>query len=146
MFMPLMSSSSLIPKILGRPNAIKKYSKRKFPHSTFKAQICAPGQAAIATELVRSYLQWHSADLLDWHILTGNEQLLPGSCAKLARKEVGTKGKDGGKGGGGGGMKRRLMKEGKLEGNGGEGHMAAMATEDEEDDDPVLKAMEVAKV
>ncbi|KAI3411893.1 hypothetical protein GPALN_001954 [Globodera pallida] len=57
-------------------------------------QICSPGQAALAAELVRTYVQWHSADLLDWHILTGNELLLPKSCAKLAKSVSPAKGPD----------------------------------------------------
>uniref|UniRef100_A0A914IAH4 Uncharacterized protein n=2 Tax=Globodera rostochiensis TaxID=31243 RepID=A0A914IAH4_GLORO len=57
-------------------------------------QICSPGQAALAAELVRTYVQWHSADLLDWHILTGNELLLPKSCTKLAKSVSPAKGPD----------------------------------------------------
>ena len=33
------------------------------------------------------YLKWHSADLLDWHLLTGNERILPQSCALLIQLE-----------------------------------------------------------
>ncbi|KAL3114942.1 hypothetical protein niasHT_011378 [Heterodera trifolii] len=57
-------------------------------------QICPPGPAALAAELVRTYVQWHSADLLDWHILTGNELRLPQSCAKLAKSMTTAKGPD----------------------------------------------------
>ena len=36
---------------------------------------------------MQTYLKWHSADLLDWHLLTGNERILPQSCALLIQLE-----------------------------------------------------------
>uniref|UniRef100_A0A1I8BML2 Uncharacterized protein n=1 Tax=Meloidogyne hapla TaxID=6305 RepID=A0A1I8BML2_MELHA len=56
-------------------------------HEKIVEQICSPSQATIATELMQTYLKWHSADLLDWHLLTGNERILPQSCALLIQLE-----------------------------------------------------------
>uniref|UniRef100_A0A915M7B2 Uncharacterized protein n=3 Tax=Meloidogyne TaxID=189290 RepID=A0A915M7B2_MELJA len=56
-------------------------------HEEIVEQICTPSQATIATELMQTYLKWHSADLLDWHLLTGNERILPQSCALLIQLE-----------------------------------------------------------
>ncbi|KAF7638183.1 hypothetical protein Mgra_00002410 [Meloidogyne graminicola] len=56
-------------------------------HKKIIEQICSPNQANIAIELIQTYIKWHSADLFDWHLLTGNEKLLPQSCALLIQLE-----------------------------------------------------------
>lgn len=44
---------------------------------------CTEPQATAALDLVRSYVQWHAADIYDWHVLSENGDKLPASCARL---------------------------------------------------------------
>jgi len=37
-----------------------------------------------AVELVNFYVQWHSTDLIDWHVITKQVNKLPLSCSRLA--------------------------------------------------------------
>src|SRR5690242_12804839 len=47
--------------------------------------MCSPLLADLATDLVSLYIQWHAADIYDWHLLTDNVEKLPASCVRLAR-------------------------------------------------------------
>uniref|UniRef100_A0A915E290 Uncharacterized protein n=1 Tax=Ditylenchus dipsaci TaxID=166011 RepID=A0A915E290_9BILA len=52
-------------------------------HESIINQICATGLADMALDLVATYVQWHAADVYDWHLVTENVGRLPASCARL---------------------------------------------------------------
>ncbi|CAD5218309.1 unnamed protein product [Bursaphelenchus okinawaensis] len=52
-------------------------------HEDIVKQVCPMALANVSIELVRSYVQWHAADIYDWHVLSENVDKLPQSCSRL---------------------------------------------------------------
>ncbi|CAD5225479.1 unnamed protein product [Bursaphelenchus xylophilus] len=59
-------------------------------HEEIVKQVCPSALANVSIELVRAYVQWHAADIYDWHVLSENIEKLPASCSRL----TGYKGED----------------------------------------------------